>query len=218
MSTNLRDISKEFGREADEIEGCFHQCAKVDPVSTAKYAYIPAIDGCLTALWDAWGRFVRTVAIQSAAAAVIGGSGNVYAPRTRRTETESLRKIRRDAGRPGSSIKIIGGEPSWSASTMLLDICQSLELANSHPLHGAVSSASISLPFHTATPNPLDEIRDVRNFCAHKGDKTYRRMRRHFSPGCTDSHEHMQQIGIGGISTFSHWVDCMKVISEAATQ
>lgn len=217
MTHNLRDISKAFSQEADEIESCFHQCTYMTPIAVYKVAYMPAIEGCLTALWDSWGRFIRSVILTSAAGSTVGGSGRVYSPAQVRSASAALRTLKTDSYSRGNRIRIMGGEPAWSASESLLDICNSLSFSASHPLHAAVTANNIALPFGNFVPNPIQEIRDVRNFCAHKGDATYLRMKSHFAGGTKDAHTHMCTTGTGGIANFSHWVDCLKVISEAAT-
>lgn len=216
MPQALKDLSDRFATEADAIESAFHQCGNFTQISAYKVAYIPAIEGCVTALWDAWSRFNRSVLLASAEGPVIGQSGTTYAPLQNRTETQALSKLSADARLPTNRIKLSGNEPMWAAPEMLFDVCISLELTPQHPLHPAVTANTLSLPLNSTTPNPIPEIRKVRNFCAHKGDSTFRNMSRHFRPGVLNVHSHVKQ-KIHGISRFSHWVDCLKVISEAAT-
>ncbi len=216
MAPTLKDFSDEFGREADEIEGCFHQCASIPKVTSHRIPYVPATDGCATALWDAWGRFNRRALLASAAGAIAGSSGAIYTPSVIRTENQAIAKLRQDSQLPSSKIRLTGGEPGWMATEMLLDICQSLDLQSAHPIHGAITSYSISLPYGRSTGNPISEIRNIRNFCAHKSDKTYAKIRPHLR-GTSDADAHMKQKVAGGIVRFSHWVDCLKLIAQAGT-
>lgn len=216
MTAQLKDINDAFCLEVDEIESNFHQCGNMSPIATYQVAYIPAVEGCITALWDAWSRFNRSLLLTSASSPVKGISGSLYTPRHNRSEQQALRKLDGDSRDPRNKIKLSGGEPIWAAPEMLLDVCQSLELPALHPLHGAVTSHSLSLPLGASASNPISEIRKVRNFCAHKGKSTYGRMRTHLRPGILDAHSHVRQ-KVGGISRFSHWVDCLKTISEAAS-
>ncbi|MGW6403277.1 hypothetical protein [Streptomyces sp. NPDC055134] len=216
MPQALKDLSDRFSTEVDAIESAFHQCGNFTQISAYKVAYIPAIEGCITALWDAWSRFNRSVLLSSAGGPVLGQSGTIYSPLQSRTEAQALIKLAADAGLQKNRIKLSGKEPIWAAPEMLLDVCLSLDLTSQHPLHSAVTATVLSLPLNSSTPNPIPEIRKVRNFCAHKGDSTFRIMRTHFRPGVLNVHSHVKQ-KIHGISRFSHWVDCLKVISDAAT-
>ncbi|MFD4723509.1 hypothetical protein ACFWNW_00360 [Streptomyces seoulensis] len=214
MTNSLKVFADTFSREADAIEAAFHASAQCSVISEYKVAYIPAIEGCITALWDAWSRFNRTVLLNSANGPIQGTSGTIYTPTQSRTENQAIRKLASDSRRQSNRIKLSGGEPVWSGPEMLLDVCQSLELPSNHPLHAAVTSATLSLPYNISIANPIPEIRSVRNFCAHKGDKTYLVMGRYFRPGVLNTQIHTRQ-KVSGISRFSHWVDCLKVIADA---
>jgi hypothetical protein len=207
-------MAVDFAREADEIEAAFHASSPCAVISAYKVPYIPAVEGCITSLWDAWSRFNRTVLLVSASGPVQGTLGATYTPLQVRNEQQALRQLASDAQLPGSRIRLSGGEPIWTGPEMLFDICHSLQLPSIHPLHPAVTATSLSLPYNTTVPNPIVEIRAVRNFCAHKSDKTFRVMRSHFRPGVSNAHIHARQ-KVAGIIRFSHWVDCLKVIAEA---
>lgn len=210
----LKAIGAGFAREADEIEAAFHSTLSSSVVNSYKIPYVPAVEGCITSLWDAWGRFNRSVIILSASGDVQGISGAIYSPGQPRTESQAIRKLVTDAPLQSNRIKLLGGEPIWPAPEMLLDVCQALDLAAVHPLHAAVTSHVLSLPYNQSTSNPIVEIRAVRNYCAHKSDETYRKMRRFFRPGMTNVHAHARQ-KVSGIPRFVHWIDCLKVIAEA---
>jgi hypothetical protein len=214
VPNSLKVLAEDFAREADAIEAAFHASAQCSVITEYKVAYIPAIEGCITSLWDAWSRFNRTVLLASASGPVLGTSGTTYAPVQSRSENQAIRKLASDSRLQSNRIKLSGGEPIWTGPEMLLDVCQSLELPSNHPLHAAVTSATLYLPYNTSTANPIPEIRSVRNFCAHKSDKTYLTMGRYFRPGISNAQIHTRQ-KVSGIARFSHWVDCLKVIAGA---
>lgn len=197
--------------ELDQIESVFYASTGSNRVTEYVVPYRPAEDGCLVSLFDAWNRFLRVLLLMSAAGPVEGVSGQTYAPATVRTEPEALAQIRR-----ATRVRTTGGEPKWYDLRYVADLCAALELENGGQIVSAVTASHIQLgPF--LVPSPLDEIRECRNFVAHKGDGTLAAARDAAGVRFADLVEHVRSKR-SGVELFSDWKESCRTIALAAAQ
>lgn len=200
--------------ELDQIESVFYASTGSNRVTEYKVAYRPAEDGCLVSLFDAWNRFLRLLLLTSASGPVEGLSGQTYTPRTPRTEPQALAHI--NANRRGTNIKTTNGEPKWYDLRATADLCTVLQLGNGPQIISAVTASHIQLgPF--VVPSPLDEIRECRNFVAHKGDGTLGAARAAAGVHFADLIAHVRSKR-SGVELFSDWKESCRTIALAAAQ
>lgn len=211
---SLRTVVDAFRAEADQIESVFYSCTGLNTVDQYRILYAPAEDGCLLSLWDAWNRFVRNLLLTSCAGTVEGLSGNTYNPGVPRQENAAIAHI--NASRQGTVIKSTRGEPQWYSAVAIADFVQVLTLTNGNSVVGAITSTTVQLGSFSI-PNPLEEIRIVRNFVAHKSDVTLTDMRTYAPPSLSNLRDHVRSKRYG-VDLFSDWKEGCLAIAQAAAQ
>jgi hypothetical protein len=107
----------------------------------------------------------------------------------------------------------MAGEPTWYDQGAISDMTQELQLANAQQIITAVTSSSVSLGPGFVASNPIEEIRVIRNFIAHKGSSSLARARRYMTGHVTG---HTHDLQLGGVSRFRQWVDSLTAIAETA--
>lgn len=212
IAESLGSIVRAFEAELGQIERSFHECENHSLVR-GYIEYLPAEEGCLFAIWDAWSRFLRTIAMACSAGPVEGMSGQIYRTEKPRTEPEVLEYLHESKN--GQKYRFVNGEPSWHVSTQFCDIVTVLELQNAAALIGAVTASQVVLG-PVIVDSPLEEIRIARNFSAHKNWKTFQDISA-FSESFTTLSDHVRKRR-SGVTTFSEWVECLLSLAVAAAQ
>lgn len=217
MSSKLANMYRVFSEELAEIERVFLDLENTPHVAGFSIPYRPVEDGCLVSIWDAWNRFIRSLLLASCAGPVEGISGTVYTPQIPMTESQATQHLALLSRRRGNRITAARGEPYWFNVSALPDMTSALGLANATVIDSAVTASSISLDGGISMPSPLAEIRDIRNFVAHKNEGTLAQAQSHMRYPVVDCSAHMRQKTIGGLYRFSNWVDCLAALAESAT-
>ena len=147
-------IADAFGR-ASEI----HMVDCVEPHMLAR-------ENAAIQLQDQWSSFCRDVIVSSWRGGVVTLSGQYLAPRIgAKSESDALSDLR--ATYTGRLKKSARWEPRWFDPNEAIDAARRLALPNF-----ASVSAGIGL-----TPSPLDELRAVRNYFAHRCRGTSEKLR-----------------------------------------
>lgn len=144
----------------------------------------------------------------------MGLSGALYMPSQALTEAQALTHIAQN--RKGTTIKITAGEPKWFDVRSLPDLTAVLGLSNDTVIVGAVTSYNVRLG-PIVVNNPLEEIRQCRNFVAHKSSATLREAQQVAPSPFTDLIMHVRAKR-SGVETFSEWKEGCLALAEAAAQ
>jgi len=214
ISSRLQDVVDAFIAEVSAIEGVFHASSGAVTVSSQVIDYDPIDDGCVVSLWDSWNRFMRALLLSSCSSVQItGASGHLYCPALALTEAQAVTHLVQVSRSRSNSVRSMAGEPSWYDLNAIYDMTQELQLANSQQIVTAVTSSAVSLGAGFVASNPIEEIRAIRNFIAHKGNSSLSRARRYMSSHVT---AHTHDLQLGGVTRFSQWVDSLAAIAETA--
>lgn len=210
----LSGVSDCFRAEASEIEEAFLASQDCHHVTQYMVPYAPHVDGCVVSLWDAWNRFLREVVLLSCSDTIIGSRGGIYTPIMKRNEEEVLNYLSANAGRLG--VRVIDREPNWYNVTQLAAITSEFGLANSSQIIGAVGVSSIELGSAGTIANPIEDVRTVRNFIAHKTKSNLMKVQRLALPSASEHvHSYLWSKTVGGVERFSEWVTAMCVGADA---
>lgn len=173
-------------------------CAPAHPISR---------EGAIIQLQDQWSVFCRGLIIRSWVGDVRTLGGREIPIRLGHVSPEACLSALR-ATYTGKSKKRSYWEPKWFDANEAIDAARRLQLPNA-----AEISAGLGL-----TPSPLDEIRAVRNFIAHKGLESASRLRRH---GARASAQEVDAFvlapTVGGASRFERWVAQLDVMAYSAS-
>ena len=213
MTVPLEPISDQFSAELEAIRGAFDLCVVHPEVDAASVTYRPGEDGCIVSAWDAWNRFMREILLTSAGGPTVGAAGVVYNPTAPRPRPTALAYLRQSV--KGTRIKFTRSEPNWYMPAATSDFATTLGLANSSSILAAVGSSRVQVSAIAITSNPLNELRLMRNYIAHKNAETRADILPLLSPG-SSPHEHARETVQGGVKRFDDWLDALVAISEAA--
>lgn len=161
----LQSLYVRFRGESDWLMQQFDCALSLEtrglPTTWETRAWRGAREMCLIRMQDAWTRFCRELVIASAYRQPITAAGLpiLRAPGCRtRSEVVSVLS-RRYANRPGS-------EPPWHIPLECIQAAAFLKVVNFPTISAAVGSS----------PNPLDDLRPLRNYVAHRSPSTVARV------------------------------------------
>lgn len=164
-------------------------------------------EGCVVRLYDAWNRFCRELVIASAALCPITASGLVLAKAPKISDVaDVLPTILLGLKKPPPF-----GEPRWADAKECLNAAQILGIHN-YP----TVSAGIG-----ATPSPADDIRYVRNFVAHRNQRTailLRGIATTYGAPIAQVEGLLRHVVSPGISVFAKWIEELRILAEASIQ
>lgn len=221
MPFDLQVAHRKFASELDSLDNCMegyrHPSIECDIMQ-----YEPVADGCVVALWDAWGRLVRSLILVCSAGPVVTLNGATISPSQRRSEEAALSHLeycnrQRLASYPLSFPN--RGEPKWYIVSYVEEIANTLELPLASQFGAAFNSSTIALESGITLGNPVSTVQTIRNYIAHKSvanlAKVHRAVpaTRHIS--CSD---YVRSPTLGGSTVFRDWADAMKAMAEAAIQ
>lgn len=195
-----------FSRKADAIAATF------------RFAAGPADLGCLDAhafsreaaailLQDQWNSFCRDLIIGSWRGGVTTMGGVNLPSRTGPTgEAVALTALR--ATYTGKQKKSGNWEPKWFDALAAIDAARRLAVPN---FNSVVAGIGI-------TPSPLDELRAVRNYFAHRGRETVTRLAPFVPAGVSDAAVHALITGttLGGAMVLERWASELDTMARAA--
>lgn len=205
----LLPVAANFADEVQAIRDVFLEGHAARDVECDVLPYCPLDDGCVVSLWDAWNRYMRNLYLTSAAGESTGVSGTVYAPAVARTEPESLSELRAAARLKGSGIALAKDEPKWFMTSSVYAIASCLGLANGSVIANALTQTNVLLGGGFWVPIPLEEIRRVRNYIAHKSRGVAESLLQEMGPGVSDLSGYLRQPTRGGSTRFDDWCDAL---------
>ena len=156
-------------------------------------------------LLDSWARFCRNLVVMSAGCRPLTATGNRLptAPSVARASDVIPALINKYPRRRR--------EPNWAVSTQCIDAADRLAIHNYRTVAGALGS----------TNSPVDEVRRVRNFFAHRGEETANEVRglAFFVPGMHLRIEQLvAQTVSPGVSRLEFWIVQLRLVAEAGIQ
>lgn len=152
--------------------------------------------------------------VDFAAGPTEGLSGARYSPTYEYDEITALAHLRSSRTR-AQRYKFTNGEPNWYHVGAAIDIAATLDVPNRAAIDSALSVSSITLgPISVASP--LEEIRTVRNFCAHKNWKTLADMRM-YDAHLVSLRTYLREKN-AGVQRFDNWLDALRAIASVAAE
>lgn len=204
----LADVLARFVRETEVIEAAFLSCNGAALAGLVDYPSAPLEEGCLVALWDAWGRFLRHTVLTSTAGPSTGLSGATYVPPHPCTAEQSLHALQVAGHCRGYA------EPTWHSPQVLSTVIRALKVPNGQQIMNGIGVSSVSLGTRSV-PNPLKELRACRNFVAHKSDETLNHLAPYGALRHGSLQEHLRSLR-HGVPRFSDLTDACRAVAEAA--
>ena len=163
-------------------------------------------------VFDACGRYVRSVVMLSACREVEGLLGKRYGPPPFRTHREARAEL---LSRRKAIQHFRYGEPSWHLQQSAMDAIGVLAPPNAPNLLSALGG-SISSRVTGTMPSPLADLTPIRNFVAHKGPYAGSKCSLVLqAAGCRSVLEWLDQ-PVAGIPRFHELVANLRVLSEVA--
>lgn len=204
----MQAVLNRFVDETDVIEASFHSCAASDLAGLSTFASTPLEDGCLVALWDAWGRFLRDAVLTSCSGPVMGLAGNVYTPTVPVSEVQALTYLKAQ-GHCGSY-----SEPTWHSTQVLGSVIRALQVPNRTTIMNGIGVVSVAVGTGSIA-NPLQELRACRNFVAHKTSENVAKLRRFGALAHPDLKSHLRAKR-QGVEHFIDLLDGCRAVAGAA--
>ncbi|MEU0796176.1 hypothetical protein ABZ342_39465 [Amycolatopsis sp. NPDC005961] len=119
------------------------------------------------------------------------------------------------ANRRSLGVKLTAGEPNWYNVQQLSAIASGLGLSNSSQIVAAVGTSGINLGTTGQVANPIEDVRLVRNFIAHKTHAKIREVRALADFGSQGHvYQYLWAKTLGGVERFSMWVNAFRVIAD----
>lgn len=163
-----------------------------------------ALEAAVVQLQDRWAHFCRELVLLSAVGLVRTMSGLTLA-KAREGRERALLDLR--ATFTGKDKKRRDWEPNWFDPSDAIDAANRLKLQNFANVAAALG----------ATPAPLEEIRAIRNFFAHRGRLAAIRLRRVVGPSTTAQvHDFLTERLVGGPVRFEVWVETLQRMARAS--
>ncbi len=221
MAIALSGISDDFESEVDSILEFFHKGAKASLIPFSPCPYTPHSDGCLVSLWDAWGRFVRSLLLACAAGEVVGGGGAKYAPVIPRREEDALRHLEAEKRSGGKSYALAfgsKGEPKWYLVRHSFELGATLQLQNGSTIGSALTASQIHLSASISVSHPGDHLQTLRNYVAHKTAANFAKASRAMPVAVHgDVDSFLRSRTQGGSVVFCDWADALVGLARSAT-
>lgn len=207
MSTvSLTDIHNRFVKEALWLQDEFHVC--LNAVSNSENPKAPRrLSGemAIVRLHDCWARFCRELLVLSAGGRPLTATG-IRLPLAPGISScsEVMPKIK-------SFKQWTRKDPRWADPSELLAVAQELKIANFTTIAGAIGSVD----------SPIEELRIVRNFYAHRCLDTVQKVRSHRSFSSTKAitiEEIAGELVESGVTRMENWTIELRLIAGAAIQ
>lgn len=208
---HLEELYHKFLIESSIIEVCYKTYLKRKEQNVCSYPN-SLVDGLVVRLHDAWVRLCRELIIRSAAQEPMSLTGMrvIKAPgiHTRADVIPKLSVIYPPIGRTRPPY----WEPRWGDITECLRAASVLRLSNYLQI-----SAGLGMP-----GSPIDDLRLLRNYIAHRRADTARKLAPIFHKYRIPIIHQVYSIPAhpvtGGIPLFAQWIGQMQVMAEIALQ
>lgn len=164
---------------------------------------------CVIQIHDAWARFCRELVLQSAAEVPTTLSGTIVARAPGINSRADVLPLLRSTYK-GKIAKSKDWEPKWAIATQCIDAIFRLNLANRANLSAAIG----------ISPSPLEDLRQVRNFIAHRSMETSLKVQNVATnlglarPATAD--DLLISLVPPGVTVFRSWVHDLETIAQLA--
>lgn len=159
-------------------------------------------EGALIQLQDYWATFVRGVVLTSATKKIVTASGNRFS-NPYPDEPAALQALRSTFS--GQAGKPPWWEPTWFDPVQVIDAANRLALPN---------AAQLSLGYGM-TPSPLEEMRAIRNFFAHRTKRTASQVSRVVGvKNSEEMHNFLAAPVVGGATRFEQWAAQLSIMAR----
>jgi len=164
-SYTLAKLYNQFLKETALITEQFEAPLPIDTLfeGSCRKVHEFCMEMCVIRLFDSWARFCRELVFLSSYCNPVTMSGNILprAPKVRnRNDVIPVLIGTYPRGKPPN------WEPRWGIPTECIEAANKLKLANFKEISAGLG----------ATPSPVDDLRIVRNFFAHRGQNTKQRV------------------------------------------
>jgi len=201
MALHLSKSLKHFRRECVWISITFQQECAILPVRRTGQL---AAEMAIVRLHDAWARYCRDIIVRSACGALTLNHVRLAAAPGITGISSVIPVLLSKYRRP----RIY--EPKWATATECIDAAQRLSLSNVGLISATLGAAG----------NPANELRQIRNYYAHRNEST--------ALNATSSgrfiytkHPNVWDLGRptnAGANTLDFWIDELDIIAEASIQ
>ena len=205
MGRPLVAVYRSFSGEALAIAGRFDD-ASARPIAAPSGLLVDAQEACIVRLLDAWARFSRELVVEGTVGTTTMGGTRIAACPGVRTHRDVVPELRRRQ----TNRKAPWWEPRWHSASECLDAVRVLGLANATTIQSALGAAN----------SPAEDLRKVRNFIAHRSEKTAQGMlevaRNIPAPPSVRPAALSATLIPPGITLFRSWVTDLLAIAHAA--
>ena len=158
-------------------------------------------------LQDRWGYFCRQLILRSAVGGASTADGHFIAVSG---DGVGSALVRLRATYKSKNIQASRDwEPKWYDPDESIAAGRKLGLANFSTIAFAIGS----------TPSPLEDLRAVRNFFAHRGVRAAVTMGNRVGLTSTgEAHSHLTELQLGGIPRFEAWIVALQSMAAAAVR
>lgn len=191
-------LARRIPRFYDRLDHLSEIIAAVDATANRTSEQIFAAEKALIQIQIEWEHFVRDLILDSATGNFENGSGPIISrshPTLRSREAAAHRLIETYRSRQF--------EPDWYLPAQAIDASLRLDVSNQPQIAAELG----------VTPWPIDELRHVRNFIAHKSKRSALAVRATGIVGASaniDVLEAALQYGIGGAKRYIEWINFSK--------
>ena len=196
-----------FSRRADQIAQAFRHASELPVDPACLRAHLLARENATIQLQDQWSSFCRDVVLMSWRGNVSTLAGRtLLARRGSSSESAALSALRSTF--TGRLKKPRNWEPKWFDPAETIDAARRLGVPNFAEIAAGVG----------ITPSPLDELRAVRNYFAHRGSLSSSRLAPFLKVPVNSAmaHRHLTSLTLGGATTFERWATELDAMARVA--
>lgn len=193
-----------FLTTTSDLLGVLAECNRVSDSHLYRLIDDLAREAAVIQLQDRWGHFCRELVLTSA----VGGirtTGGTLIGRNHQGRATSLSALR--ASFVGRQRKPAHWEPKWFDPIEAIDAARRLSVSNL-----ATISAALGV-----SPSPLEELRAIRNFFAHRGELAGKNA--HATIGLVNTremHDYLNGRLLGGAYRYELWITTLQSMAKMA--
>lgn len=206
---NLGSRYWRFSRRIEWLSSAFTQAADSPLDAACEDPHVLARENATVFLQDQWSAFCRDLVYSSWRGGCMTTLGSSLPARVG-SRTNHAALIALKATYTGRQRKSPQWEPKWFDPNEAIDAAKRLHVANL-----ASITAGLGL-----SPSPLDELRAVRNYFAHRGRESTDRLKPYTGYPVTSgaAHDLLKRRSLGGGYRFEAWVADLDVMARAAVE
>lgn len=212
MTSQLGDEALKFSKQAHRVLRKFESTLHAKDGICCDQTHIATRAECVINLYDFWTQYCRRLFVASSYGDIDTLAGT-HTPRARNFPAGADLMITLRSLSPSGRRRPLGQEPSWGIPREINQALNSI---------GAHNKVSVSLAVNSSN-SPSEEIRNVRNFFAHRNQGTATKARlalsAHSLPSLHNFDAAIQtSVRSGSASMFEDWVHRLIAVAYAACQ